>query len=45
MTTIRSFATHIVAAGTALALSLVMISGTVANPAAPQAVSAPELMA
>ena len=34
MTAIRSFASHIVAATTALALSLVLISGTVATPTA-----------
>ena len=34
MTAIRSFATNVIAASTALALSLVMISGTVSTPAA-----------
>ena len=34
MTSIRSFATNAIAATTALALSLVLISGTVVTPAA-----------
>ena len=34
MTAIRSFATNVIAATTALALSLVLISGTVVTPAA-----------
>ena len=34
MTAIRSFASHAIAATTALALSLVLISGTVSTPAA-----------
>ena len=34
MTTIRTFSSQIVAATTALALSLVLISGTVTTPAA-----------
>jgi hypothetical protein len=34
MTAIRSFATNAIAATTALALSLVLISGTVTTPAA-----------
>ena len=34
MTAIRSFASHLIAASTALALSLVLISGTVSTPAA-----------
>ena len=37
MTAIRSFASHLVAGATALALSLVLISGTVSNPTAPTA--------
>ncbi len=37
MTAIRSFASHLIAGATALALSLVMISGTVSSPAAPTA--------
>ena len=45
MTAIRSFATNLVAASTALALSLVMISGTVYTPSAPSAVAAQEIMA
>ena len=45
MTSIRSFATNLIAASTALALSLVLISGTVSNPAAPTAVVAQEIMA
>jgi hypothetical protein len=36
MTTIRNFAAHIVAAGTAFALSLALIGTTVSTPAAPQ---------
>jgi len=34
MTAIRTFASHLIAGAAALALSLVMISGTVSNPAA-----------
>jgi hypothetical protein len=45
MTAIRSFASHLIAASTALALSLVMISGTVSNPTAPSAVAAQEILA
>ena len=45
MTAIRSFASHLIAASTALALSLVLISGTVSNPTAPATVAVPELMA
>lgn len=37
MTAIRTFASHMIAGVTALALSLVMISGTVSTPAAPTA--------
>ena len=37
MTAIRTFASHLFAGATALAISLVMISGTVSNPAAPTA--------
>ena len=37
MTAIRSFASHLIAGATALALSLVLIGGTVSNPAAPTA--------
>jgi len=37
MTAFRSFASHLVAGATAFALSLVLISGTVSNPAAPTA--------
>ncbi|MCA1661260.1 MAG: hypothetical protein LC648_03490 [Novosphingobium sp.] len=45
MTALRSFAHNLIAAGTALALSLVLISGTVSNPTAPTATAAPEFMA
>ena len=45
MTSIRSFASNLIAAATALALSLVLISGTVSNPTAPAAVAAQEIMA
>ena len=45
MTAIRSFATNLVAASTALALSLVMISGTVSTPSAPSAAAAQEILA
>ena len=45
MTAIRSFASHLIAASSALALSLVLISGTVSNPTAPTTVAVPELMA
>ncbi len=37
MTAIRSFASHFVAGATALALSLVLIGGTVSTPTAPTA--------
>ena len=37
MTAIRSFASHLFAGAAALALSLVLISGTVITPAAPTA--------
>ena len=37
MTAIRSFASHLIAGAAALALSLVMISGTVSSPAAQNA--------
>lgn len=45
MIAIRSFASHLIAASTALALSLVMISGTVSTPSAPAAVTAQEILA
>ena len=45
MTAIRSFASHLIAASSALALSLVLISGTVSNPTAPATFAVPELMA
>jgi hypothetical protein len=45
MTAIRSFASHAIAASTAFALSLVLISGTVSNPAAPTAVPAQAILA
>ena len=46
MTAIRSFATNAIAATTALALSLVLISGTVATPTATTAATpAQEIMA
>ena len=45
MTAIRSFASQIVAASAALALSIVLISGTVSNPVAPTATVVPEMMA
>lgn len=45
MTAIRSFASQIIAGSAALALSLVLISGTVTNPTAPTTVAVPELMA
>ena len=45
MTAIRSFASHAVAATTALALSFVLISGTVSNPTAPKAMVAQEILA
>lgn len=45
MTSIRSFASNLIAASTALALSLVLIGGTVSNPTAPTAVAAQEIMA
>ena len=45
MTAIRSFATNLIAASTAFALSLVMISGTVSTPSAPAIVAAQEIMA
>ena len=45
MTAIRSFASQVVAASTALALSFVLISGTVSNPTAPTAPTAQEIMA
>jgi hypothetical protein len=45
MTAIRSFASHLIAASTALALSLVMISGTVSTPSNPAAVTAQEILA
>ena len=44
MTTIRSFASHIIDGTTALALSLALIGGTVSNPAAP-VVASQEIMA
>jgi hypothetical protein len=45
MTAIRSFASHVIAASTALALSLVMISGTVSNPTTPTTVATQEILA
>ena len=45
MTAFRSFASHAIAASTALALSLVLISGTVSNPTAPKSVSVAQVMA
>lgn len=45
MTAIRSFASHLIAASSALALSLVMISGTVSTPSAPTTVAAHEILA
>ena len=45
MTAIRSFAHNAIAASTALALSLVLISGTVSTPSAPTATTAQEIMA
>ena len=45
MTAIRSFASHAIAASTALALSLVMISGTVSTPTPSQAISAQAILA
>ena len=46
MTAIRSFASHAFAATTALALSLVLISGTVINPnSATSATPVQEIMA
>ena len=45
MTAFRSFASHVIAASTAMALSLVLISGTVSNPTAAQAVSTQEILA
>ena len=46
MTAIRSFASHAIAATTALALSLVLISGTVTTPTAnPSATPVQEILA
>jgi hypothetical protein len=45
MTAIRSFASHVIAASTALALSLVMISGTVSTPITGQAITAQAILA
>ena len=45
MTINRSFATNLIAASTAFALSLVLITGTVSTPSAPAAVTAQEIMA
>lgn len=45
MTSIRSFAHNVIAASTALALSLVLISGTVSTPSAPAASTGQEIMA
>jgi hypothetical protein len=45
MTAFRSFASHAIAASTALALSLVLIGGTVSNPTAPKAMTAQEILA
>ena len=45
MTAFRSFANHVIAASTAMALSLVLISGTVSNPTAPKSVSTQGIMA
>jgi hypothetical protein len=45
MTTIRTFTSHIVAATTAFALSLVLISGTVTTPAATSATPVQEILA
>jgi len=45
MTAIRSFAHNAIAASTALALSLVLISGTVSTPKAPTATTVQEIMA
>ena len=45
MTAIRSFASHVIAASTALALSLVMISGTVSTPTTGQAITAQAILA
>ena len=45
MTAFRSFASHAIAATTALALSLVLISGTVSNPTAPSSATTQEILA
>ena len=45
MTAIRSFAHNVIAASTALALSLVLISNTVSTPSAPAADTVQEIMA
>lgn len=45
MTAIRSFASHVIAASTALALSLVLISGTVSNPTTPHTIVAQDVLA
>lgn len=45
MTDIRTFASHIIAASTALALSLVLISGTVTTPANTSAPPVQEILA
>ena len=39
MTAIRSFASHLIAGTAALALSLVLIGGTVSTPTAPTAIN------
>ena len=45
MTAIRSFAHNVIAASTALALSLVLISNTVSTPSAPTSTTVQEIMA
>ena len=45
MTAIRSFAHNVIAASTALALSLVLIGQTVSTPSAPTATTVQEIMA
>ena len=45
MTAIRSFASHLIAGATALALSLVMISGTVSTPSSAPTAATTEILA
>jgi hypothetical protein len=45
MTAFRSFDRHAIGASSALALSLVLISGTVSNPTAPSSATTQEILA